>query len=110
MSVTDLRLLDPSRKDLIAALQAAAKTANFRRRTGRLTLAAADREGLVSRNCSVPGGGGRRWRPGSRRWPRTTGRPCRPPRPAPPHVGGQQRLRVRPRQPGARLRLLATVG
>ena len=48
MSVTDLRLLDPSRKDLIAALQAAAKAANFRRRTGRLTLAAADCEGLVS--------------------------------------------------------------
>ena len=60
--MTDLRLLDPSRKDLIVALQAAAKTANFRRRTGRLTLAAADREGLVSLNCSVPGGGGRRWR------------------------------------------------
>jgi len=48
MSVTDLRLLDPSRKDLIAALQAAAKAANFSRRTGRLTLAAADCEGLVS--------------------------------------------------------------
>jgi hypothetical protein len=67
MSVTDLRLLDPSRKDLIAALQAAAKAANFRRRTGRLTLAAADGEGLVSLNCSVPGGGGRRWRPGAQR-------------------------------------------
>ena len=39
MSVTDLRLLD-SRKDLIGALQAAAKAARFRR-TGRLTLAAA---------------------------------------------------------------------
>lgn len=45
MSVSDLRLLDPSRKDLIAALQAAA---TFRRRTGRLTLTAADCEGLVS--------------------------------------------------------------
>jgi hypothetical protein len=41
MSVTDLCLLDQSRKDLIAALQAAAKAANFRGRTGRLTRAAA---------------------------------------------------------------------
>jgi hypothetical protein len=46
MSVTDL--LDPSRKDLIAALQAATEAANFRRRTGRPTHAAADCEGLVS--------------------------------------------------------------
>jgi hypothetical protein len=45
MSVTDLRPFDPSRQDLIAALQAAAKAANFRRRTGRLTLAAAECEG-----------------------------------------------------------------
>jgi hypothetical protein len=45
--VTDLRLPDPSRKDRVAALQAAAKAANFRRRTGRLTLAA-DCESLVS--------------------------------------------------------------
>jgi hypothetical protein len=48
MSVTDLRLLDPSRKDLIAALQVAAKAASFRRCTGRLRLAAAGCEGLVS--------------------------------------------------------------
>jgi hypothetical protein len=100
MSVTDLRLLDPSRKDLIAALQAAAKAANFRRRTGRLTLAAADCGGSgLSLNCSVPGGSGRRWRPGrpasrrgrpgSRRRPRTTGRPWRPPRPAPPTSAGR---------------------
>jgi hypothetical protein len=48
MSVTDLRLLDPSRTDRLAALQAAAKAANFRRRTGRRTLTAEDCEGLVS--------------------------------------------------------------
>jgi hypothetical protein len=46
--VTDRRLLNPSRKGLLAALPAAAKAANFRRRPGRLTLAAADCEGLVS--------------------------------------------------------------
>jgi len=63
MSVTALRLLDPSCKDLIAACKAAAKAANFCRRTGRLTLAAADCEGLVSLSTAksqeaAQGGGG----------------------------------------------------
>ena len=50
--MTDLRLLDQSRMGLIAALQAAAQAANFRRRMGWLTLAAADCEGPVCRSTA----------------------------------------------------------
>jgi WD40 repeat protein len=56
MSAIDQRLLDPSRKDLIAALPSAAKAANLRRRVGLLTLDAAACERCVDEVLAQPEG------------------------------------------------------